>query len=72
MSDPAPITVNGRPQPVPPGATVAGVAAGHGLEAGRRGVAVALNGRVVPARLWAETPVAPGDTLELVHALQGG
>lgn len=37
-----------------------------------KGVAVALNGYVVPKARWADTPLAQGDTLEIVRAFQGG
>ena len=38
----------------------------------RRGIAVALNGRVVPRGLWLEQPVESGDDIEIVGAVQGG
>jgi sulfur carrier protein len=37
-----------------------------------RGVAVALNGAVVPRARWTETALSPGDRIEIVHARQGG
>jgi sulfur carrier protein len=37
-----------------------------------RGVAVALNGAVVPRADWPATKLRDGDTLEIVRALQGG
>jgi sulfur carrier protein len=37
-----------------------------------RGVAVALNGRVVPRTAWAETSLRDGDRVEIVRAMQGG
>jgi sulfur carrier protein len=37
-----------------------------------RGVAVALNGRVVPRAAWAETSLRDGDRVEIVRAMQGG
>jgi sulfur carrier protein len=44
-----------------------------GVEPERRsGVAVALNGAVVPRGRWAETALAPGDELEVIGAVQGG
>lgn len=52
--------------------TVAGLLAGHGIMAGTRGVAVAVNGAVVPARRWAETALNAGDSVEIVRPLQGG
>jgi sulfur carrier protein len=44
-----------------------------GVEPERRaGVAVALNGAVVPRGRWAATTLAPGDELEVIGAVQGG
>ena len=37
-----------------------------------RGVAVAVNGRVVPRAGWHEAALAPGDKIEIVRALPGG
>jgi sulfur carrier protein len=37
-----------------------------------RGIAVALNGRVVPRAAWATTRLADGDDVEIVRAMQGG
>jgi sulfur carrier protein len=36
------------------------------------GVAAAVNGDVVPRRLWAATVLAEGDRVEVVTAVQGG
>lgn len=40
--------------------------------ADRRGVAVALDGEVVPRRAWDTTPLADGARVEIVGAVQGG
>ena len=37
----------------------------------RRGIAVALNGEVVPRTEW-DRPLADGDTVEILTATQGG
>ncbi|MCJ2051965.1 sulfur carrier protein ThiS [Methylobacterium sp. J-070] len=37
-----------------------------------QGVAIALNGRVLRRRDWDETPIADGDRVEIVRAMQGG
>lgn len=37
-----------------------------------RGVAVAINGEVVPRRLWPTIQLAPGDEIDIVGAVQGG
>ena len=36
------------------------------------GIAVALNGSVVPRVAWAQTPLHSGDSVEVVRARQGG
>ena len=38
----------------------------------RRGVAVAVNGEVVPRSTWEATPLAEGDSVEVLTAAQGG
>ncbi|GID26453.1 sulfur carrier protein ThiS [Paractinoplanes brasiliensis] len=38
----------------------------------RRGVAVAVNGEVVPRSTWVETELADGDRVEVLTAAQGG
>lgn len=43
-----------------------------GIEPNQRGVAVALNGAVVPRDRWTSAPVAAGDELEVIGATQGG
>jgi sulfur carrier protein len=42
------------------------------VDTGHRGIAVALNGAVVPRAAWADTPLQPGDNVEIVRARQGG
>ncbi|MGX6602815.1 sulfur carrier protein ThiS [Micromonosporaceae bacterium Da 78-11] len=42
------------------------------LTEARRGVAVAVNGTVVPRSTWAEVPLADGDAVEVLTAAQGG
>ncbi|GBU16076.1 MULTISPECIES: sulfur carrier protein ThiS [Methylobacterium] len=42
-----------------------------GLES-PQGIAIALNGRVVRKREWAQTPLREGDRVEIVRAMQGG
>jgi sulfur carrier protein len=38
----------------------------------RRGVAVAVNGEVVPRGEWGERGLREGDAIEVVEAVQGG
>lgn len=42
------------------------------LTGAHRGVAVAVNGEVVPRGRWAETPLSDGDRIEVLSAAQGG
>nr|WP_295836462.1 sulfur carrier protein ThiS [uncultured Azospirillum sp.] len=65
------IRINGREEPLS-AASLAELLAGRGIADGARGVAVALNGAVVPRRRWSETPLQPGDSLEIVRPIQGG
>ncbi len=39
---------------------------------GTRGVAIALNGEVVPRAKWSEISVREGDRLEVLRAVGGG
>ena len=36
------------------------------------GVAAALNGAVVPKTEWNSAKLADGDTIDIIHAVQGG
>lgn len=42
------------------------------IDTGQRGIAVALNGAVVPRTAWRDTALKPGDSVEIVRARQGG
>ncbi len=64
------IRLNGESQQLG-SATVAELLAARGVER-RRGVAVAVNGEVVPARRWEEHRLADGDDVEIVRPIGGG
>lgn len=64
------VTVNGVRRRVAPEVTVADVVAG--LTAAPRGVAVAVNGEVVPRTGWPATGLRDGDLVEVLTAAQGG
>lgn len=64
------VVVNGDPTTLPDGATVALLAQARGL--GTRGAAVAVDGVVVPRGQWSQHVLADGQSVELVHAVQGG
>lgn len=82
------LSVNGAPAPLPSPATVAGLVAamtgsapprGTGdvpptgaAGAAAKGIAVALNGEVVPRSAWDATDLRPGDRIEVLTAAQGG
>ncbi len=65
------IRVNGRHEALACG-TIAELLASKGVEPLGRGVAVAVNGQVVPRASWSDTTLAPGDSVEIVHAMKGG
>ncbi len=65
------IRVNGREEALAAD-TVAALLAARDIRPGTRGVAVALNGAVVPSRRWEETPLTHGDALEIIRPVQGG
>jgi sulfur carrier protein len=66
----AEIRVNGRGERLTV-ATVAELMETRGI-AGKRGVAVAVNGVVVPAAAWRERALASGDEIEIVRPFGGG
>lgn len=64
------VTVNGQVWELPDGATLADVLQRLGAPA--RGVAVAMNGAVVPRASWTGTPLPEGACIDVVTAVQGG
>jgi sulfur carrier protein len=70
MSDPV-IRINGESEPLG-AATLEALLAEKAVDTGQRGIAVALNGAVVPRAAWRETRLKPGDSIEIVRAKQGG
>ncbi|MBN9563143.1 MAG: sulfur carrier protein ThiS [Alphaproteobacteria bacterium] len=64
------IRVNGEPHALA-AATLAELLAARGIQRAR-GVAVAVNGQVVPARIWPEHRLAEGDDVEIVKPVGGG
>ncbi len=43
-----------------------------GHDPDRAGIAVAVNGEVIPRARWSERALLPGDEVEIVGAVQGG
>jgi sulfur carrier protein len=64
------VTVNGRDLVIAAAQSVDGLVTS--LIEARRGVAVAVNGTVVPRSSWTEVALADGDTVEVLSAAQGG
>jgi sulfur carrier protein len=65
------IQINGEREPLA-AATLAILLEEKAVDTGQRGIAVALNGSVIPRAAWAATPLKPGDNVEIVRARQGG
>ena len=66
----ASIRINGTEEKLA-AANIAELLAARGVADGR-GLAVALNGAVVPKRLWPETRLSAGDDVEIVRPFGGG
>jgi sulfur carrier protein len=66
------LTVNGKEREVAAGATVDGLLRELGIPPERTGTAVARNEQVVPRTQWSRTPLADGDRIEIITAVQGG
>ncbi|GKW50519.1 MULTISPECIES: sulfur carrier protein ThiS [Halomonadaceae] len=64
------IQLNGEPQPLDGEVTIQQLLESLGL-AGRR-IAVEVNEEIVPRSIHAETRLAEGDRVEIVHAIGGG
>lgn len=69
---PVRVVANGHERPVQEGMTVADLVAELGHDPTRSGVAVAVNGTVVPRRTWRVRMLANGDQVEVLGAVQGG
>ena len=65
------IRVNGQDEPLTV-ATLAQLLEAMTIDPAQRGIAVALNGAVVPRAAWPQTPLQAGDSVEIVRALKGG
>src|SRR3954449_12691450 len=66
------IELNGQTQELPAGATLDAAVRASGAGDGGRGVAVALDGEVVPRSEWERTPLREGQAVEVLAAIQGG
>ena len=66
------LVVNGDAREVPPDVTVERLLSSLDVAPEGRGVAVAVNGEVVPRTAWERTPLRDGSRVEVVVAVQGG
>jgi thiazole synthase len=66
------IALNGEPRELPAGATLADAVRESGAPDEGRGVAVALDGEVVPRAQWESTRLNDGGSVEVLAAIQGG
>ncbi|MEV0081987.1 sulfur carrier protein ThiS [Saccharopolyspora sp. NPDC003752] len=64
------VVINGETRQVAADATLAAVLREFGVP--ERGVAVALDGAVVPRALWPGTALRPDAAIEVLTAVQGG
>jgi sulfur carrier protein len=66
------VELNGDRVELDDGASVADAVAAAGADSRRRGVAVAVDGEVVPRSGWDEQRLRGGEKVEVVEAIQGG
>jgi sulfur carrier protein len=66
------VTVNGEPRELRESARVPDAVAAVGAEAAGRGLAVAVDGEVVPRGEWDGFELRDGQRVEVLRAVQGG
>jgi sulfur carrier protein len=66
------VTINGVVRDLPQAGTLAELLRALNVPTDRGGIAVALNDAVIRRARWDDTPVAEGDRLEIITAVQGG
>lgn len=66
------ILLNGKPAELPEGASIVEAVTATGADGDERGVAVAVDGEVVPRGEWDATSLLEGQAVEVVRAIQGG
>jgi sulfur carrier protein len=65
-------TINGEKKDIASVDTLAALLGHVGVTTELKGVAVALNGEVVPRSAWASARIQENDAIEIIHAVQGG
>ena len=66
------VTLNGEPRDLHAGARVREAVAASGAAPDARGLAVAVDGEVVPRGDWDRVELREGQRVEIVQAVQGG
>jgi len=66
------VIVNGQSSNIPPGETLVVVLDRLGLSLDARGVAVAVDGEIVPRAAWNTFALAADAHVEVLTAMQGG
>jgi sulfur carrier protein len=66
------VVVNGQPHEVSSGLTVNRLLEALGHDSAGAGIAVAVNGEVVPRGAWPATALRERDRIEVLGAAQGG
>jgi sulfur carrier protein len=66
------VELNGEQRELPAGASVADAVRAAGADPTGRGLAVAVDGEVVPRAEWEKTELRAGARVEVLHAVQGG
>ena len=64
--------MNGAEHELPDGASVEAAVSASGAPPARRGLAVAVDGEVVPQREWRARRLVDGERVEVLQAVQGG
>ena len=66
------VLLNGESRELADGASVSAAVDASGAPDPSRGVAVAVDGEVVPRSEWESTPLREGQRVEVLQAVQGG
>lgn len=64
------IQLNGKSHEIEPGTTIGDLIVA--VTGSGRGSAAVVEGEIVPRSVWDETAVEPGQSVEIVTAVQGG
>lgn len=72
MSETVEVSINGESARLASPASVADAVRQAGIGSDVRGVAVAVDGDVVPRSRWREETLVAGQSVEVVQAIQGG